>query len=342
MEYRPVNAPQKRFRWKAEAESRRTAFLALVSCLAILSGLFITIMPAAGSADDGNADVTITPSIPRRLDILKRPSGSIRVDANLVLIPVLVTDLYERPVKGLQKSDFSLFEDGARREISEFFSEESPISIGIVVDASNSMRPKMEQSRQAIVEFLRMSLPGDEFFLLKFSDRPEPVCSFTTEAKDIEDSLPTIQAGGWTALFDAIYLGINQMTHAAHSSRVLLVLSDGGDNNSRYAESEITNLVKEADVRIFSISICDRSRSLEALTEESGGRAYRVRKLEELPDLAANMSAEMHSEYVLGFLPAERPIDGKYRKVKVELAPQTAAGSRLHTSWRRGYYSPAP
>ncbi len=321
---------------KTGIELRRLAgFLAVTSSFVILAGPRLSAGPQVRPSDDQPKVELAT-----RGNQPKHRSGSLRVDANLVLIPVLVTDPYQRPVQGLQKSDFHLFELGTEREISQFFSEESPISIGIVFDSSASMKPKMDTSRKAIVELLKNSLLGDEFFLLKFSDRPESVCNFTTDTKYIEDSLPTLQAGGWTALFDAIYLGVNQMKHAKHPRKVLLVLSDGGDNNSRYLERELTSFVEEADVRIFSISILDKSKSLEALAEESGGRAYRVRKLEELPDLAATISAELHSQYVLGFTPAERPIDGKYRAVKVELAPQSGA-AKLQTSWKHGYYSPA-
>jgi Ca-activated chloride channel family protein len=307
----------------------------------MLSGLFFATAPKA-CAEDDNPTVSITPRVSGRSNQLKSRAESLRVDVNLVLIPVMVTDPYERPVQGLRKSDFHVFEDGVEQEISQFFSEEEPISIGIVLDASASMRKKMDESRRAIMEFLKASTTGDEFSLLKFNDRPESVCPFTTDPKDIENILPSVQAEGWTSLFDAIYLGVNQMKHANHARKVLLILSDGGDNNSRYTEREITNLVKEEDVRIFSISIFDKSSSLEAITEESGGRAFRVRKLEELPELAATVSEELHSEYVLGFAPAERPTDGKYRKVKVTAIPQTAGGLPVRTSWKRGYYSPAP
>jgi VWFA-related protein len=316
------------------------SFLTFTSVFAILTGLFFAAAPQACADDDHGPTVSITPRA--RSSPSKTRAESLRVDVNLVLIPVMVTDPYERPVRGLQKSDFHLFEDGVEREISQFFSQDTPISIGIVLDASASMRKKMDESRQAITEFLKQSTPGDEFSLLKFNDQPVSVYPFTTDTKDIENILPSVQAEGWTSLFDAMYLGINQMKHAAHARKVLLVLSDGGDNNSRYTEREITNLVKEADVRIFSISIFDKSSSLEAITEESGGRAFRVRKLNELSELASKVSEELHSEYVLGFVPAERPIDGKYRKVKVTAVPQTADGLRVRTSWKRGYYSPAP
>jgi Ca-activated chloride channel homolog len=338
--YTGLESPWKLGKWRARtAATRPFSFLALASVLALLSGLFFAAAPQVCAADDGPT-VSITPRL--RSSPMKNRAESLRVDVNLVLIPVMVTDPYERPVKGLQKSDFHLFEDGVEQEISQFFSEETPISIGIVLDASASMRKKLDESRQAITEFLKASTTGDEFFLLKFNDQPQSMCSFTTDTKNIENILPAVQAEGWTSLFDAMYLGINQMKHASHARKVLLVLSDGGDNNSRYTEREITNLVKEADVRIFSISIFDKSSSLEAITEESGGRAFRVRKLDELPELASKVSQELHSEYVLGFAPAERPIDGKYRRVKVTAVPQTSDGLRVHTSWKRGYYSPAP
>ena len=323
---------------RAGAESAQAVLFVSASVFAILSGLFFANMPVARAAEDGPR-VSITPIVPPRPDSAGR-SPSIRVDVNLVLIPVTVTDRYERPVSGLQKSDFHLLEDGVEQEISQFFSEETPISIGIVFDASASMRTKMEQSLQAVREFLKMSLPGDEFFLTKFNDKPERVFGFTSDAKDIEESLPSIQAAGWTALCDAIYVGINQMKHARHARRVLLILSDGGDNNSRYTEREIKSLVKESDVRIFSISILDRSPWLETIAEESGGRAFRVRKIEELPDLAAKISAELHSEYVLGFSPSDRTNDIPYRKIKVDLV-QPVGTEKLRTSWKRGYFGPA-
>jgi Ca-activated chloride channel family protein len=140
-------------------------------------------------------------------------------------------------------------------------------------------------------------------------------------------------------MFDAIYLGLNKMRAAKHARKVLVVLSDGGDNNSRYTESEIRRRVEEADVRIFSISIRSGTPSLERLTRESGGRALRVKDVDDLPDVTTKLSAEIHSEYVLGYSPSDSQRDGKYRKVKVELV-RPASGPRLHTSWKRGYYGP--
>ncbi len=289
-------------------------------------------------AQDGPR-VSIPTRVPHLSESFASRSGAIRINVNLVLVPVAVTDPYQRPVRGLDKSAFHIFEDGVEREISQFFSDESPISVGIVFDASGSMTRKMEESRKAVMEFLKMSMPGDEFFLLKFSDQPENICNFTTNVELIEDSMETIHPSGWTSLYDAIYLGLHDIKRAKHDRKVLLVLSDGGDNDSRYTEREIKDLVKEADVRIFSISILDRSPSLEAIAEDSGGHAFRVRKMEELSELAANVSAEMHSQYVLGFSPPDRVKDGKYHKVRVDLTPPEGT-TGLHTSWKRGYYDP--
>src|SRR5262249_53897089 len=132
---------------------------------------------------------------------------------------------------------------------------------------------------------------------------------------------------------------INQMKHASRDRKVLLILSDGGDNNSRYTEREVKNLIREADVRIFSISIQSHTPALDKLAAESGGRSYRVQKLDELQQLAVAASADAHSEYVLGFTPGEQVRDGKYHAVKVEVV-RAANEPRLQVSWRHGYYAP--
>jgi len=306
--------------------------------IALAAGFAVSVGITAVYAQQDDARVAIPATVARHSDQVRNRSLALRVNVNLVLIPVTVTDSYQRPVRGLQKSDFRVVEDGVEQEVTRFSSEDSPISVGIVFDASASMLRKMDESRRAVTEFLKMSLPGDEFFLLKFSDRPEIVSGLTTKVEQIEDGLETIRPSGWTSLFDAIYLSIHNIKHARHDRRVLLVLSDGGDNDSRYTEREIKDLVKESDVRIFSISILDRSPSLEAIAEESGGRAYRVRKLDELPELAANISAQLHSQYVLGFSTPDRIQDGKYHRVKVDLIP-SAATTGLRASWKHGYYA---
>lgn len=283
--------------------------------------------------------VSITPRVSTQLEAKSSRSGVIRADANRVLISTTVTDPYGRPVEGLRKQDFRLLEDGVEQDLSDFFIEDGPISIGVVLDVSASIRNKLAEARQTIGEFLGLSLPGDEFFLVTFRDQPEIVHGFTTKPEDIEADLATVQPSGWTALYDAMVLAINHMKQAGRSRRVLLVLTDGGDNNSRYSQAEVKNLIREANVRILSISVQSHSPILDKLAAESGGRAYQARKLEELPEVAAAAGAEAHAEYVLGFIPANELRNGKYHTVKVEVVPPVA-DPRLHVSWRRGYYAP--
>lgn len=262
-----------------------------------------------------------------------------RLDVKRVLIPVTVTDGMDRPVLGIGQERFRLYEDGVEQQITGVANEDAPISVGVVLDVSGSMESKLNESKQAVREFVRLSVPGDEFSLTVFSFRPDTLFEFTLDPNRIERGLAGIRANGGTALFDALYLAANAIKTAHNPRKVLLVVSDGKDNSSRYTEREVKALLREADLRIFAVSIFDRSRVLEKVAEESGGRAYRVRSLSELPDLAARMSAETHSHYVLSYMPTNAANDGKYRHVRVEVRQQ-AGEPRLRTSWRRGYYGP--
>jgi Ca-activated chloride channel homolog len=281
------------------------------------------------------AQASIGPRV--QLDNKARRSPTIRTDVRQVFIPTTVIDSYGRPIQGLRKQDFRLLEDGVEQDLSNFFVDDGPISIGIILDISGSVRNKVGEARQAINEFLHLSSPQDEFFLITFKDEPELVRSFTHNVDVIEKDLQAVQPSGWTALYDAMVMGIHHMKQASQNRRVLLVLSDGGDNNSRYTEAEVKNLVREANVRIFSISVQSHTPALDKLAAESGGHGYRVPKLDELPEAIATLSAEAHAEYVLGYTPPERPLDGKYHTVKVEV-PQPAGEQHLHVSWRHGYY----
>lgn len=265
--------------------------------------------------------------------------ASLRCDVRTVLIPVTVTDPLDRPVPGLRRENFHIFENGVEQQIRHFGVEDAPASVGIVFDASTSMRARIADSRRAVARFLDYSLPDDEFFLVSFGDRPNSDCGFTRNTDSILQALSGIQADGWTSLLDAVYLAMQDMQRATSARKALLILSDGGDNRSHYSEPEIRSLVREADVRIFAITLFERSRLLSSLAEESGGRAVRVHKLSDLPAAAARLSAEIHGEYVLGYTPAAAN-DGRYRKVDVKLAPP-ANLPPLHLSWRRGYYAPA-
>jgi Ca-activated chloride channel family protein len=261
------------------------------------------------------------------------------MDVNRVFIPVTVTDQDDKRIVGLKGEDFRISEDGAPQAISEFFMDEAPASMGVLLDSSSSMKDKFDLSKKAIASFLRLCPPLDEYLLVTVQDRPQLVHAFTDHVEDIQGVMDAVTPNGWTALYDGIYLAVNHLKRGLWSQHALLVLSDGGDNNSRYSESEIRDTIRESGVRVFSVSVLGRSGSMERFSEESGGRAFQAHRLEELPDLAWKISELVHGEYVIGFSPANHPRDGKYHTIKVQLAPSPENKS-LHVTWRHGYYAP--
>jgi VWFA-related protein len=261
-----------------------------------------------------------------------------RLDVSQVLVPVTVTDAADRPIENLTPDSFRIFEDDVEQRIVSLSTEEGPVSVGFVFDSSGSMKGRMDRSIQAIEQFLKTFVPEDEFFLVRFSDHPELATGFTRDPDAILGALSFVQPMGWTALHDAICLGIQRLKSAKNSRRALLILTDGGDNNSRYTEGEVRSLVRESDVRVYSIGLFERPTLLEKLAADSGARAFCVHKLGQLPETIEHLSREFRSHYVLGYYPPNRPHDGKYHRVKVRLLGTKPI--RANLTWRHGYYAP--
>jgi VWFA-related protein len=281
-----------------------------------------------------------------------RPAN-IKVTSELVLINVTVTDPLNRFVTGLERDNFRLFEDKKEQAISAFSSEDAPISIGLVFDTSGSMGSKLQKSREAAADFFQTANPDDEFFLVRFNDRPELAAPFTKDTDQIQSALTFTQSKGRTALLDGVYLAMNEMKKARNPRKALLVISDGGDNSSRYTESEIKNAVREADVQVYAIGIFEPAGSrgrtpeeamgpglLNDLAEQTGGRSYAVENPAELPDIAAKIGVELRNQYILGYTPLNRERDGKYRRVQVKLN-QPRGLPPLKAIFRLGYYAPS-
>ena len=255
-------------------------------------------------------------------------------------------------VTGLEKGAFRLFEDGVEQEILSFSSEDAPISIGLIFDMSGSMSDKVDESRQGALEFLKTANPRDEFFLVSFSDQAELTSPFTFDFEELQKSVMSGKPKGRTALLDAIYLGLNQMKGARYSRYALLVISDGGDNHSRYNKTQLRNALKEADCSLYAVGFFrfkDILRSIEEhngpgllseLAETTGGRMFPVLRLDELPHLGAKIGMALRNRSVLEYRPSDARHDGAWRRIKVKVVPP-AHLQPLNVYARTGYYSPS-
>jgi Ca-activated chloride channel family protein len=280
---------------------------------------------------------------------LKTHTKPIKVDVDLVLVPVTITDPMNRLVTGLEKENFVLLDNGQRQEIRHFSSEDAPISLGVIFDMSGSMKDKIDKSREAVVDFFKTANPQDEFFMVAFNDKPEVISDFTKSIEAIQGQLIYAIPKGRTALLDAIYLALSKMHEAHNQKKALLIISDGGDNHSRYTESEIKSLVKEADVQIYAIGLFSPNpgtpeeqtgpATLSEITDLTGGRTFTVDNPNELTDVATKIGIELRNQYVLGYRPKTPERNGKWRKIKVKLNPPKGLPP-LTVYAKSGYYAP--
>ncbi len=342
-------------RWKVPT----LRVMAVVSKVMVFVPFLFNLLGSAGFSQTSVNDVhvvprQIAPTMANAVASSKLVDGSIlhvlKTDVKLVLVPVSVTDPRQRLVTGLTAENFQLFEGKKAQEIRNFSSEDVPVSIGIVLDASGSMRDKMDRVRDAVTQFCEEANPQDEFFMVVFSDQPRLATDFTTAPENLEKELLFTQPKGRTALLDAIYMGLHKMKQAKYSKKALLIISDGGDNHSLYAEKEVKAAAKESDVMIYAIGTFDRyvptpeemrgPGLLSELSEPTGGQAYTLENEIELPAVARHIGRALRTQYVLGYRPEEMPKDGKWHKIQVKLRlPKKFAFLRARA--KTGYYAPA-
>jgi Ca-activated chloride channel homolog len=292
-------------------------------------------------------DVNITPrtkSVPKEEE--QRPA-SIRVTSNLVLIPVTVNDPLNRPVSGLEKENFRVFDEKVQQTITTFAMDDEPIGAGLVFDTSGSMGDKLRRSRMAAAVFFKIADPEDEFFLVEFDSRPRLVVPLTRDTGSIEQELTFSRSKGSTALLDAIYMALQEMRKSKKNKKALLVISDGGDNNSRYTVKEVSTLVQESDVLIYAIGVFGGGSTpeeaggpglLSHIAEQTGGRMFYANAVE-LPDVAKKIGIELRNRYIIGYSPQNQIHDGKYHHVVVKVVPPRGLPT-LQAHWRVGYNAP--
>jgi Ca-activated chloride channel homolog len=299
-----------------------------------------------------SAQVAITPRSQPAAKEPARPAASLRVDSHLVLVPVSVCDPQNRPVTGLEKEHFKVFDDKVEQTVTHFSMDDEPVAVGLVFDISGSMGDKLRLSRLAASKFFDTANPEDEFFLVEFNDQPRIVVPLTRDFEEIQNQLTFAQSKGRTALLDGIFLAMHEMKKSTKNRKALLIISDGGDNASRYTEGEIRNRVRESDLLIYAMGVYEgpgtRGRSpeeaagpglLSELAEQTGGREYAVNAME-MPDIAAKIGIELRNRYVLGYTPKDQQRDGRYHHVQVKLSPPQGLPP-LKARWRTGYYAPA-
>ncbi|MCU1220223.1 MAG: von Willebrand factor, type [Candidatus Angelobacter sp.] len=316
----------------------------------------------ATGAQDVNVHIEPKPPAPPKTAETKEDAGNpdaslknhskpgMAVDVNLVLVNVTVTDDWNRIVTGLDKENFAVLEGSEVQQVRHFSSEDAPISLGVIFDMSGSMNDKIMKAREAVIEFFKTANPQDEFFMITFNDRPELRADFTKSVEDIQGKLVYTVPQGSTAMLDAIYMGVSKMKDARNSKKALLIISDGGDNHSRYTENEIKSMVKEADVQIYSIGIFSLSPAqpeeiagpalLTEISQVTGGRLFTISNPNELADVATKIGIELRNQYVLGYRPNNKVKDGHWRKIKVKLNPPKGL-PHLNVYARTGYYAPS-
>jgi Ca-activated chloride channel homolog len=280
-------------------------------------------------------------------DPTKRP---IPIHTDLVTLTLTVTDLYGRYVSGLTKKAFTVFDNNQEQEITFFSDSDAPVSVGILFDVSGSMSgDKIMKARNALQRFINSSHPSDEYFLIAFNNRAQLLMDRTRDGDAVLQKLTLVSPGKNTALYDAVYLGIERVTRGAHQKRALLIISDGQDNSSRYNFGEVRRLMKESDVVTYAVGIIGKGDAgsalgmqgqafLDELTSVTGGKSFYPASDLEMDEIFERIALELRHQYSIGYTPADFQPDGKWRKIRVKVKPPRGL-PRLTVRGREGYYA---
>jgi Ca-activated chloride channel homolog len=267
---------------------------------------------------------------------------------DVVTLNVTVTDPNNRLVAGLGREHFEIYEDKVKQTLEFFSDTDAPASIGILFDVSGSMKEKINRAREALRAFIETSHFEDDYFLIAFNHRTNLVAEFT-DGDTLLNKLTLVAPNGQTALYDAAYMGCEKVKQGRHRKRVLLLISDGQDNSSRYSYGELQKAYKEADVQIYCVGITELGGGdgildmqgqaiLEEIARMSGGKAFFPRSAEELEDATTRITLELRHQYSLGYVPTSLKRDGKWRKIKVRINPPRGLPS-LTVRAKEGYYA---
>lgn len=269
---------------------------------------------------------------------------TMKVDVDLVQVYATVTDEFNHYVVGLDSRNFELFEDKIVQKIESFSSEDVPLSVGIILDVSGSMKPNLLLAKNAAVTFLKLGNPDDEYFLVEFSDRAQITEDFTTDISRLQNHIAFIPSKGMTALFDAVYLGLDKVRSGSNARKFLLVITDGGENHSHYSFSQVRDFAREQDVQLYWIQIAGgggipTSGTVGDIVEMTGGRRFFARSPYDLEDICTKIAIEVKNQYVIGYRSSNGNRDGKYRHIRMKVTPPRGM-AQLFVRAKEGYYAP--
>ena len=266
-----------------------------------------------------------------------------RVNVETVVVRVTVTDPLNRYVVGLEREHFQIFENKLEQTLTHFSNDKSAISVGIILDMSGSMGDNILSARSSVIRFLEQGNPEDEYFLITFNERSSLVRDFTNRSENIQNEISIKSPKGRTALYDAIYIGLEKIRDARSDKKALIVITDGEDNSSRYTFSELKEFAKESDAQIYVIG--ERSEMgygrgiIAEIVRLTGGRAFFPNNFKQLDYFCDLIHSELRNQYLVGYTSTDSKTDGTWRKLKVSLEPPEGM-PKLKVRAKEGYFAP--
>jgi VWFA-related protein len=283
----------------------------------------------------------------------RQAPSTIKVDTNLVLLNVAVTDQKGRAVSGLEKTHFKVFEDGVEHSINFFSMEKVPVSWALVLDRSGSMSEMIGNVYRAAVHVVDEGSEDDEAFIVTFSETSELASDFVSDRRKLRDSVEGLRAGGSTALWDAVAFALDHLKHGQHRKKVMVVITDGEDNHSRLNLRDLVRRVEEEDVLIYTVGMFESDglsrffgadasmrKQLARLAEATGAQAHFPTNIEQCEAAMAAIARDVSWQYQLGYYPTNRARDGKWRKIKVIVVGSGNTDTKYIARTRTGYYGP--
>ena len=307
-----------------------------------------TFLAAVTTAQDRR--VVQSPPQPTRTDgppATAEKNTPLVTNTDLISLTITVADRDGRHITGLDKSAFTIYDDKVPQKINFFSDSDTPVSLAIIFDTSNSMSgEKINHAREALARFVETSHREDEYFLISFSDRARLILDLTRDTSAVFDKFTHVKPHGETALYDAPYLGIEKVLHGSRARRAILLITDGNDTCSRYTLEEVRASLQETDVVVYSIGILSYSRvearvgrsTLKEFALVSGGKAFFPQDTSEVIEAFDRIALELRHQYSIGYRPADLTVERRWHRLKVDVASKD--GSRLFIRNRAGFYAP--